>query len=241
MKALLLCGVVLLAVTASAAAWPLADGGFEDGASGSGGVVVSGPTAGSLAELPWMYDIDHYPLGDPAPLCKVTIGPSIANAHTGLQAMRIVIQNNPAGVSVYQILGSDMTGGKTVGYSYALYPKLIAQDEYNYWVEIGYVKNVPNDATAVDPNDPLSELVLIKRWDQTDGTPLHDPNVLDKGWLTGSGSLTLENTTSTVAFFVKVGGRAEVRMFFDDLAFTPEPTALLLFGLPMLLMLRRRR
>jgi ethanolamine utilization protein EutA (predicted chaperonin) len=84
-------------------------------------------------------------------------------------------------------------------------------------------------------------MVLIKKWDAW-GLPTGGP-ALDSQlntWLTGSGSLALSNTTSTVAFFVKVGGGAGNNVFFDNLTFTPEPAGLilLLLGLPMLL--RRR-
>ena len=120
-----------------------------------------------------------------------------------------------------------------MGVTSAVYPVTLQTD--NFWIEVGYVKNVADGATIVDPNNAGSDLVLIKKWD---AWGLGVPTVGD--WNTNSGSLTLSNTTSTVAFFVKVGGAGGSNVFFDNLTFTPEPASLILLalGLPIL---RRRR
>ncbi len=235
MRKVLIGLAALLAITVSANATLLLDGGFE--AAGTATTIPNASAAGSLNEAPWKYDIDKNGGGTLAG----TINPSVtnvANVFAEAQSLRISITGTDASASVYQILTSDMTNGMTVNYSYAVRPNTLAG---SYWVEIGYVKNVADGATVVDPNNAGSNAVLIKKWDAW-GLPAGGPTLASQlnTWLTGSGSLTLTNTTSTVAFFVKVGGGAGNNVYFDNLAFTPEPAALALLGLSLLLIRRRR-
>ncbi len=235
MRKALMSLAVVLGVTVSTNATLLLDGDFE--AAGTATTIPNASAAGSMNEVPWMYDIDKNGGGTLAG----TINPSVTNltnVYAGAQSLRISITGTDASVSVYQILTSDMTNGMTVNYTYAVRPNTLAG---SYWVEVGYVKNVANGATVVDPNNAGSDAVLIQKWDAW-GLPTGGPTLASQlnTWVTGSGSLMLSNTTSTVAFFVKVGGGAGNNVYFDNLTFTPEPVALALLGLPMLLIRRRR-